>query len=469
MSLVWPTRLGCRPGCRKDGSTVATRIIVALAMSIACAPVSAFAQDTTSAQTRATSPLTIHLGDADFLIGGFIDAGAVVRSTNVGSGMATTFSTIPFENTPQGHLHETRLSSQSTRLNLLITTRAGGGAVRSFLEIDFLGAGPSNAFVTTNAHTPRMRHAWVQYSRGTFEFTGGQAWSLLTPNRNGISPVSGDVVFSQNFDPNLQLGLVWARQTQFRIVAHPSKTIAAGISVENGQPFIGAVDLPASFPAAEVDSGNTPGAPSPYPDIIGKIAFDPQTGTTHQHVEAAVLVRGYRTYSPTADRTFSATGSGFSVTGVFEPVKGVHVIGTTLVSDGGGRYMIGQAPDFMVNADGSITTIGSTSGMVGVEAQIRPPTMVFGYYGTVRIDQEVSTDGNTPIGYGVAGDTGANRSIDETTAGVNHAFFRNPNYGALHLILQYSYVARTPWSVPEGTPSSAHAHVFYVAARYVIP
>jgi hypothetical protein len=448
---------------------MASRFIVPLAMLLAFLPLSAFAQDPTPAQTPATSPLTIHLGDTDFLIGGFIDAGAVVRSTNVGSGLATTYSTIPFENTPQGHLHETRLSSQSTRLNLLMTTRVGSAAVKGFLEIDFLGAGPSNAFVTTNAHTPRMRHAWAQYRHGTFEFTGGQTWSLLTPNRNGISPVSGDVVFSQNFDPNLQLGLVWARQMQFRFVAHPSKTIAAAVSVENAQPFIGAVDLPASFPAAQVDSGNTPGAPSPYPDIVGKIAFDPQTGATHQHIEGAVLLRGYRTYSPTADRTFSATGDGFSVTGVFELIKGLHVIGTTLISDGGGRYMIGQAPDFMVNADGSITTIGSTSGMVGVEAQVRPPTMVFGYYGTVRIDQEVSVDGTTPIGYGVAGDTAANRSIDETSVGVNHAFFRNANYGAMHLIVQYAYVTRTPWSVPDGTPSSTHAHVLYVAARYVIP
>lgn len=447
------------------------RSIVAFTILCAVIPAIVLAQATpTPAQAPATSPLTIHLGDADFLIGGFIDAGAVVRSTNVGSGLATTFSTIPFENTPQGHLHETRLSSQSTRLNLLMTTKVGSAAVKGFLEIDFLGAGPGNAFVTTNAHTPRMRHAWAQYSRGTLEFTGGQTWSLLTPNRNGISPVSGDVVFTQNFDPNLQLGLVWARQAQFRFVAHPSKTVAAGVSVENGQPFVGAaVVLPASFPAAQVDAGNTPGAPSPYPDFVGKVAFDPQTGNTHQHIEGAVLVRNYRTYNPATDRTFSATGSGFSVTGVFELVKGLHVIGTTLISDGGGRYMIGQAPDFMINADGSITTIGARSGMLGIEAQVKPPTMVFGYYGTVRVDQEVSTDGSTPIGYGIPGATNANRSIEETTAGINHAFFREARYGAMHLIVQYSYVTRTPWSVPDGTPSSAHLHMVYVAARYVIP
>ena len=382
--------------------------------------------------------MAIHLGNADFLIGGFLDAAAVVRSTNVGSGPATTFGTIPFDNTPQGNLSETRLTAQSSRVNLLVTTNVGSAAVKGFFEIDFLGAGPGNAFVYSNSHTPRVRHAWAQYARGGFEFTAGQTWTLLTLNRNGLSPVSADVVFSQNLDPNLQLGLVWARQNQFRFVAHPSKTFAAGVSIENPQPFIGsAVVLPASFPANEVDTGSTPGAPSPYPDIIGKVAFDPQTGKTHQHVEAAVVVRGFRTYDPASNASFSSTGSGVSLGAVIEAVKDVRLIGNGFWSSGGGRYMIGQAPDFMVNADVSPTTIGSTSALGGIEAQVKPLTMVFGYYGTVRIDQEVATDGGISIGYGMPGSTAANRAIDETTVGVNHAFFREAGRGAMHLIVQY--------------------------------
>jgi hypothetical protein len=416
------------------------------------------------------APLTIHLGDVDFRIGGFLDAAAVVRSTNVGSGPATTFGTIPFDNTPQGNLRETRLTAQSTRLNLLVTTNVGTTAVKGFVEIDFLGAGPGNAFVYSNSHTPRLRHGWAQYARGQFELTAGQTWTLLTLNRNGLSPVSADLIFSQNLDPNLQLGLVWARQNQFRFVAHPSKTVSIGASVENPQPFIGtAVVLPASFPAVEVDTGSTPGAPSPYPDVIGKFAFDPQTGDTHQHVEAAVVVRGFRTYSPASNASFSTTGSGVSFGGVIEPAKNVRLIGNGFWSSGGGRYMIGQAPDIMINADGSPDTIGSTSALGGVEAQVKPPTMVFGYYGTVRVDQKVATDGAVPIGYGVPGSTAANRAIDETTFGVNHAFFREARAGSMQLIVQYSYVKRTPWSVPDGTPSNAHVHMLYVAVRYVLP
>src|SRR5262245_10793384 len=437
-------------------------------------PTAVLAQPAPAAQPPAQppppSPLTIRLGDADFLIGGFLDAASVTRSTNVGSGLPTTYANIPFANTAAGQLHETRLTSQSSRVSLLVTSKVGAAAVKGYLEADFLGAGPANAFVTTNGHTMRLRLAWVQYSRGAFEFTGGQSYTLLTPNRTGISPSPGDIFLMQVVDPNFHVGLPWARQTQFRFVAHPSKTVAAAVSLENPQPYVGpAVVLPPAFPVTEVDQIGTPSAPSPYPDIVGKVTFDPQTGATRQHFEVAALVRGFKTHNPTTETSFSATGTGFSASAIVEPVKGLRVIGTTLLSDGGGRYMIGLAPDFMVNADASITTIGARSFLAGVEAQVRPPTMVFGYYGTVRIDQEVASDAGKPIGYGITGSTLANHTIDETTVGVNHAFFREPRYGALHLIVQYSYVSRAPWAVPQGTPSSAKTNMVYVIARYVLP
>ena len=116
-----------------------------------------------------------------------------------------------------------------------------------------------------------------------------------------------------------------------------------------------------------------------------------------------MLVRGFQTYNPATDRTFSETGTGSRLGAVLEPVRNLRVIGNVLSTDGGGRYMIGQAPDFMVNADASIGTIGSTSVLAGVEAQVRPMTMLFGYYGTVRVDQVVASDAGRPIGYGVAG------------------------------------------------------------------
>jgi hypothetical protein len=78
-------------------------------------------------------------------------------------------------------------------------------------------------------------------------------------------------------------------------------------------------------------------------------------------------------------------------------------------------------------------------------------------------------DGTEPIGYGIGGSTAANRAIDETTAGANHTLVREAGHGALNLIVQYSYVKRTPWSVPDGTPGSAHTHMVYISVRYILP
>jgi hypothetical protein len=134
------------------------------AMLCLLVPLCASAQTPTPAPP---APLTVRLGSVDFRFGGFLDAEVFVRSTNVGSGLGTTFGTIPFDNTPQANLSETRLTAQGSRFNLLVTTTLGNAAVKGFVEVDFLGNGPGNAFVYTNAHTPRMRHGWAQYARRT--------------------------------------------------------------------------------------------------------------------------------------------------------------------------------------------------------------------------------------------------------------------------------------------------------------
>src|SRR4249920_1538806 len=108
----------------------------ALAFALAATAVSA---QTPTAAPPPTSPLSIHLGDADFLPGGFIDATAIVRSTNVGSGMGTSFGSIPFSNTAQGRLSETRLTAQNSRLSLQVTSKVGAVAVTGYVEADFLG------------------------------------------------------------------------------------------------------------------------------------------------------------------------------------------------------------------------------------------------------------------------------------------------------------------------------------------
>lgn len=426
-----------------------------------------------SAQTQQTSPLAIHVGDADLLIGGFMDATVIMRDTNTGNGIGTSFGTIPFDNTPQGNLNETKFSTQNSRITLQATSTIGGAAVKGYLEADFLGNAPNGLNVTSNSNTLRMRLYWAQYQRGTFEFLAGQSWSLMTPNRRGLSPVPGDIFYTQDVDTNYQAGLTWGRTTQFRFIAHPGDTVTAGVSIENPEQYVGsAVVLPAAFPAAEVDTGSaTTTVPNSYPDIVGKIAFDPKTGATRQHLDIAALVRGYKTYSPASGSSFTATGTGIEVSGVVEPVKNLRLVGTAFLSSGGGRYIANtNLPDFIVRADGSLSLVDTRSYMAGPEVQAGANTLLYAYYSEAQADQQVTVDTSSKeIGFGVAGGAAANRVVKEATAGVTQTFFRDPKIGGLQLMVQYSNVRRTPFSVPIGAPSAARTNMVYVNVRYLLP
>jgi hypothetical protein len=426
-----------------------------------------------------SSPLVIHVGDADLLIGGFMDATVITRTTNTGTGIATNFGTIPFEtisNVPQatGSLSETRFSAQNSRITLQATSKLHDLKVKGYLEVDFLGNAPNGLNVTSNSNTLRMRLYWAQLTTPKFEFLAGQSWSLMTPNRNGLSPVPADLYYSQDVDTNYQMGLIWERTLGFRFVGHLSDDVTVGGALENPAQYIGngAVILPAGFPTSIVDQGtSTANTPNPYPDIIGKVAWDPKTDKTHQHIDAAFLLRGYKSFNPATNTEFSATGTAGAVNAVLEPIKNFRVVATSYFSDGGGRYIANvNAPDFVVKADGSLSLVKSRSFIVGPEIQAGAKTLIYGYYSWAQLDQNVTLDTNgKQIGYGVTGNTAANHKLIEPTVGVTETFFRDPKIGGMQLMFQYSYLRRTPFSVPSGTPADAKLHMIYVNVRYILP
>ena len=420
-----------------------------------------------------SSPLAIHVGDADLLFGGFIDATAIRRTANTGSGIGTSFGTIPLANTVQGHMNDTQFSSQNSRLTLQATSKVGTANLKGVLELDFLGNAPNGLNVTTNSNTVRMRVFWGQYREGAFEFLSGQAWSLMTPNRNGLSPETTDVFFSQTVDPNYQAGLAWGRTMQFRLTTHPTEQVTAAVSIENPDQYVGsAVKLPAGFLAGQVDTGATVNdVPNPFPDIIGKIAFDPKIGRTHQHLDAAVLVRRFKTYRLDTDTTFAKSAVGGALTAAIEPVSSVRVIATGFYSSGGGRYIANtNLPDLIVNPDASMTLVTTWSSVVGTEIRAGSRTSVHAYYSAAHANRTVTIDvDGSVIGFGVPGSAAANERITEATAGLIHTFFRDPKIGGIQFIGQYSYVRRTPFSVPAGTPPDASVHMIYFNVRYFLP
>src|SRR5260221_604084 len=233
------------------------------------------------------SPLSFKIGSADFTPGGFLDFTTFFRSTNVGSGIATAFGSIPFSNQlPQARLSETRLSAQYSRLSLKVDTHlTESTSLNGYVETDFLGFQPPNAYQTAKSDSFRLRLYWANVRHGKWEVLAGQEWSLLTPNRIGLSPLTPDVFYTLDEDPNFQVGLTWARQPPFRVVYHPTSHCAVRVLLDNPQQFApGSVAFPSAFFGTQFDngsgstslpsSGTNTAVPNLHPDIIVKAAFD---------------------------------------------------------------------------------------------------------------------------------------------------------------------------------------------------
>ncbi len=419
------------------------------------------------------APLFFRIGRAEFTPGGFLDFTSVYRSTNVGSGIGTSFGSIPMNNAPAGRLGENRFSAQNSRISLKVTAKPGKQAVTGYVEADFLGALPANGNVTSNSNSLRMRVYWVDVQRGKFEILGGQSWSLMTPNRVGLSPAPSDIFYSQDMDTNYQVGLTWSRAPQFRLIYHASKNWTAGVSIENPEQYTGsAVTFPSSFytTSNQFDTGSNPTAPNPQPDIIGKVAFDGHAGHRAVHFEVAGLSRGFRSVTPQMN-TFTRHGYGGSVNANVEVVKNFRFIVTSYLSQGGGRYIFGLGPDVVVRPDGSLSTVRAGSGIAGIEHQVTPSSMWYAYYGGAYFWRNFGVQApGQYVGFGFPGaPAAANRSVQEATIGLTRTFWKNPNYGALQLITQYSYLTRSPWALPAGTPANPHTHMVYADLRYVLP
>jgi len=75
----------------------------------------------------------------------------------------------------------------------------------------------------------------------------------------------------------------------------------------------------------------------------------------------------------------------------------------------------------------------------------------------VYISKNLALDANgkTLIGYGPISSDGQNRAIQEITFGTNTTLAKDPTWGALNLMFQYSYLQRNPWYAAVGAPSNA--------------
>ena len=432
-----------------------------------------------------SSPLSFQIGDAEFAPGGFMDFTTVFRSADLGSGVATAFGSIPYSviggaPNPAGRMTEVRSMAQNSRISMKISSQVGGNKVTGYIEGDFAGNNPTSLFMTSNSSTFRLRHYWAQVMRGKFELLGGQAWTLMTPGRTGISPISTDLFISQVQDSNYQLGIPWGRQSQLRMVYHPNKQWAMALSIENPNQYLSTgVVLPASTFNSEFDmGGNQTTTPNLHPDIVTKVAYDPTVSGRHMHAELGGIVRSFKAFNPANNSSSTITGGGVIADVNIELTKNFRLVANGFYSYGGGRYMLGLGPDVIVKSDGRLSGVHAGTGVAGFEYQATPQILLFGYYGGAYFQRNTGYTLDTAgkqvwVGFGAPAsatiELNANRAVQEPTFGITRTFWKNPKYGSFLWVNQYSYVTRAPWIVPPGTGKNAHLGVVYSDLRYVLP
>lgn len=456
---------------------------------------------TERAENQPNSPFSFKIGSAEFTPGGWADITGIFRSTDIGSGTGTTFQSIPFSDAlPQGGLSEFRLTAQTSRLSMKVdapiseTTRVMG-----YFESDFNGFQPPNAYISTNSGSFRLRLFWADVRHNKWEMLAGQSWSLLTPNRAGLSPMPGDIFSTARLDTNYVAGLTYARQAGFRVIYHATDWWTLGAALENPQQYAPAsVVFPgtAGYFAGQFDNGSgatngagaatNPAVPNLHPDVIVKSAEDWKWGGHAFHVEEAGLVRSFKVLNNlvTPNAANSIMGGGAALNANLELFPNFHLIFDSFWSNGGGRYIGGLGPDVIVKANGALSAVHSGSGIGGFEYQVTPNFLFDAYYSGAYFSRNAglltsaaspapSCDGVTGftcVGYGFAGSANTNnRAIQEATFGFTKTLWSSANFGKLQFVSQSSYATRAPWYVAAGAPRNAHAFIEYVDMRYVLP
>jgi hypothetical protein len=448
------------------------------------------------------SPLSIKIGGAQFTPGGFVDLTGIFRSRDVGSGLGTNFTTIPYANTlPLGQLSEFRFTGQGSRLSLKVDARpTESTAVTGYFESDFNGFEPANSNISTKSDTFRLRLAFVQLRHDKWDLVTGQTWSLLTPTREGLSPYPENVFTALRLDTSYLAGLVYARQPSLRVVYHATDHWALAVALENPQQFVPSsvvfpTDGATNFFVQQFDNGSSstsatssainPTVPNQHPDIEAKTSFDRRTaGGKLFHIDVGGVARTFKDFNNlvTPAAANAITGGGGQINANFEVLKNFHLVENAFYGDGVGRYIGGLGPDVVVKPDGTLSAVHAGSALGGFEWQTTPNFLVDGYYSGAYFwrNFDLTTKAlGTPCGpggteyctgFGFVGSANTNnRDYQEGTLGFIPTIWSSPNYGKLQLISQFSYVVRSPWYVAAGQPKNAHTFLTYLDLRYIIP
>jgi hypothetical protein len=439
-----------------------------------------------------------NLGGMTVSLGGYADLTALYRSRNQNNGVATSFASgIPYPNSPNYHTGELRATAQQSRLTALVEGSPYDGAKLSgYVEADFQSAGSSSNSQQTNSYTFRIRQAYMQFddSNDNLHVLGGQAFSLLTPFKSGLTPRA------ENLPPVLEnsyvQGFAYARQPQVRVSTSVDNFAFFGASVEAPQstfagtaPPLGATtsilttSVPfagATGPTGTIAGGGlnplTTYSYNTVPDFIVKAAVEPGFG----HYELYGIARFFKDEKITTGSSgdLSTTGGGIGASAFIPVLPGlIDVSGSILAGYGIGRYGAAGLPDATYKADGSPQPLPEVEAMLGVVGHATPKLDLFVYGGTEQEERKFGT------GYGYGNPALVNNSgcdtvtIAATTCSAQTRSATGVQVGGWYKVLQgnfgtvmtgasYQYDNRAIFNGKGGAPTT-NENVFLLSLRYM--
>jgi hypothetical protein len=279
---------------------------------------------------------------------------------------------------------------------------------------------------------PRIRHIYATYDSPSdgWHILGGQTWSLLTMNRQGIIP--RNEVTPTTIDAQYVTGFTWDRAPQIRVVKDFGKKVWLGISAEtpqvsvyNGGGYNGTGSAPALGNVAFSNTGGSllnSGASyslDEMPDIVAKAAFDPGWG----HYEIFGVGRmfhdraGPAATQPGNHDTFAGGGGASALLPVVDKKLDFQL--SFLDGNGIGRYGSAQFSDAAVDAtNDSLKPIPEFMGLAGLVGHPTSALDLYGYGGIEQVEKTaVTTVGGNNYGYGNANYVNTGCTIEGSAAG----------------------------------------------------
>ena len=437
-------------------------------------------------------PLQIHFRGVTITPGGFLAANTVFRLHNENADVLDTYGNVPFSGTANTHLSEFRFTARHSRISLLFEGKIHDWKASGYYEMDFEGAAPTASEVQTNSFQPRIRQLWaqVQMNNGV-SFQGGQAWTLLTTNRRGISPTT--LFIPLTLSASYNVGHTYARQASFRVTKNFNEKVWLAFAVENPETVLSVINPPANVfgfsgnaNTLTPSSGFVPNATGistdKAPDLIAKVAFEPGWG----HYEIKLLGRFFRDRLSGNNNTIGGGGLGF---GVILPViaKKFDFVLQGLGGRGIGRYGTANGSDVTLRPNGTIVPILSDQALAGLELHPTPTWDFWVYGGNEYFGRSAytTTSGATTIGVGYGSSlnnlsgcsletplatqpcNAQNRDVWQIQPGFWYRIWRGKE-GTLQYGMSYSYVHRRPWAGTGSRPVGIN-NIVMTSFRYYLP